>query len=805
MWMLICLWMTVVEPDRGLNGLLESLRRLQTSARVLYVTAHPDDEDAATLTALARGYGAKVMLLSLTRGEGGANVVSAHAFDELGALRTLEMLEAARYYGVEVRFTSAADYGYSKSVEEAWRKWNRDQLVDEVVAVIRQFKPHVILSRWQGTAADGHGQHTAAGIVARLAFDAVAGDIERPMKLYTRVRREQDAWTVRIEAGDYNPVLGLSYAQLAREGYLKHRSQAVAPPPVRPGSHAAFYRLTRHHLPVAPATEQSIFDHLEAKVAPPGELRQLASRALASVSITAPETIAPLLVQGVALARQMSLAEEAARWESALHRALGAELEVNPATRLVTPNQETAVALAFYLRGGAITRLSGAVIPTLKGTGIQGGLLGGVAPAGTANQPVFELDALAGWQVTPLSPGLYRVVATPEAEPTAAHWWRDSITAPSYQIEDARQRSRPLPRPPLVARVTYDVDGVSVTLERPVPLTLAPPLSIRFTSQAVALPASRRQLTVKVNARAYAPSSTEATLKLELPPGWLAKPPSHTLRFSRAGEEQEVNFELTAPPQFQTATLTAVATTGGAQYRSTFLPVTTPDSAPLYLRHAARLTVRRVDVEPPRGRRVGYLMGTGDSVPDAIRQLDVPCDFIQPGADFSPYSTIVFGIRAYAAHPELARHNQRFLDWVARGGTLIVQYNTPEFDHNFGPYPYSMGANPEEVADEDAPVTVLAPKHPLLTTPNRIGAADFQGWFEQRGSKFLTSWDQRYEALVETHDEGQAPQRGALLVARHGKGYYVYCALALYRQLPLAHPGAVRLLANLLALAPPAP
>ena len=241
----------------------------------------------------------------------------------------------------------------------------------------------------------------------------------------------------------------------------------------------------------------------------------------------------------------------------------------------------------------------------------------------------------------------------------------------------------------------------------------------------------------------------------------------------------------------------------GREYRSDFRPHTYTGLDTLYMTRPARHTIRRVDVKTAPGLRVGYVAGTGDDVPETLDQLGVPYELLDSSAlatgDLSKYSTILLGIRAYAARSDVKTYNQRLLDYVAEGGVLVVQYNTPEYDNNYGPFPYTMGRNPEEVSEENAPVTMLDPADHMFQSPNRITAADFDGWVEQRGSKFFTTWDPRWKPLIETHDTGQSPQKGAWLVARHGKGLYVYCGLAWYRQLPFAVPGAVRIFANLIS------
>ncbi|MEZ5351217.1 MAG: PIG-L family deacetylase [Bryobacteraceae bacterium] len=792
--------------DRGAAGAHQALRRLQTTARVLYVTAHPDDEDGATIAYLSRGMGAEVTLLSLTRGESGANLMTGDFFDSLGALRTVELTRAARYYGCKLRFTSSVDYGYSKNIDEAWRNWDREQVLAEVVRVVREERPHVILARWQGTARDGHGHHSAAGVMAREAYEAAAdgkrfpeaGAAWQASKLYADNRRENDPWTIRVDAGVYDPILGRSYAQIARDGLREQRTQGAGAVVSRPGESVAYYSRVASRVGGA-EKETSFFEGLN--VGPAAELAEAAREAMRLFRADHPEAAAPAIAAGLRMAKGRSVEI----WQDALRRVLGIELEalVQPASRLPEPmsrfrpyetfrvatrGQEFRVATTFHNRSGAA----------------------GVTFSGV------ELLGEGGWAVAAEPSGLFRVRVGDGAPETRAFWHRDSVKTPRYTYEGAFGTA--LPRPALLARATYEYGGVTAVVEseamvsridesgvqRLEPLTVGPALSVRFASEFGVLPVGRDSYRVKVVVRNVASGARTAEVSLKLPAGWKARPERAKVEFQKEGEESAVEFGLEAGAG--DASVRAAAVSDGVRFEASFEPRAYGALEPLYVSRPALHTVRRVDVRVRPGLRIGYVMGTGDDVPATLDQLGVPYDLLDTatlaGGDLSRYTTILVGIRAYAARSDVRTYNQRLLDYVANGGVLIVQYNTPEYDGNYGPFPYTMGRNPEEVSEEDSPVTVLEPDDPVFQSPNRIAAADFEGWVEQRGSKFLTTWDPRWKALLETHDHGQAPQKGGWLVARHGRGLYVYCAYAWYRQLPFAVPGAVRLFANLISQRP---
>ena len=793
----------ILPEDRGLAGADQAGRRLGTTTRVLYITAHSDDEDGGAITELTRGRGADVTLLSLTRGESGANLITGDFFDSLGALRTLELLRAAQYYGCRVRFTNHIDYGYSKTVDEAWRSWNRDKLLGQVVRVVRDERPHIIIGRWQGTARDGHGHHSAAGIMAQLAYEAAAdasrypeaGPAWQASKLYAGNWRENEDWTVRVNSGSYDVLLGRSYAQNARDGLRWQRSQGAGAVASRPGPQTTYYKLLASRLAAAklPAREETFLDGLDEPT----------NRSGAGAAMLAGKQLAAARESGADPRR-------IARLQDALNTGWAIELEalVQPAQPITgmmaqfrpyetfavaTPGQTFEVALTFHshLRDLRPTR--------------------------------YELLGPAGWSIAENSPGRFTVTVPENAAPSAAFWMRDSVRELTYTLSDPSRFGQPLPAPPLLARAHYRYEDVESFVEAtPLvsridtlggqqlrPLAVGPALSVHFATEAGVLPLGRSRYALRAIVRNVASRAIAATVRVELPAGWRSEPAQARVQFQKEGEEAAVAFTAIAPPT-ATATaainVTAVARAEGKEYRQRFHPHTYAGLDTLYLLRPARHTIRRVDVKTAPRLRIGYVAGTGDDVPQTLAQLGVPYDLLTSAAlatgNLSQYSAILLGIRAYAAREDVKTYNQRLLDYVARGGVVIVQYNTPEYDAGYGPFPYSMGRNPEEVSEENAPVTVLDPADPVFRAPNRITPADFDGWIEQRGSKFFTTWDPRWKPLIETHDTGQAPQKGAWLVARHGQGLYVYCALAWYRQLPFAVPGAVRLFANLISLRP---
>lgn len=797
--------------DRGAAGVWQALKRLNTQARVLYIVAHPDDEDAATLTLLARGHGARVTLLSLTRGESGANLITSDFFDRLGALRTLEHRKAAEHYGVDLRYSRFADFGYSKNIEETWKNWDRAEVLKDVVAHVRRVQPHVVIARFQGTARDGHGHHHASGLLAREAFAAAADPARYPelglpawsaAKMYSGNWNRLDEGVVAVDSGATDPLLGRSYAEIGRAGYRFQRSQAMGAVLVRPGPFVSYYKLIESRIPGA-SPDGFLLDGLGGDALPPLEVRAAVLLAHEQFDARRPEAIAPLLARAL-----RSLKEQGgyrAELERALALALGVELEA-----LVEPGKPlTGMAARFRAATTFGTAVPGHRFRVSANVHIRSG----------AAVEVSRTDFTgAGFQGREVEPGLFEVeLARPLS--SAAHWQREHPFVTSYEYQGPPGWfGLSLPPPVALVRAVLRFENVEFSLEKApetrsidaiglevrAPLAAGPPVAVKFDAASTILPLGRTSFETGVTVRAVGAGERAGTLRLDLPAGWTSAPASAPFKLAREGEQARVTFRVT--PAGMTAgryPLRAVARVGEAEYDREFEPVTYAGLETLFLDAPARQVVQGVDVQVAPGLRAGYVMGSGDEVPEALRQLGVEVEMLDDealaSADLARYPVILLGIRAYAARPALQAHNRRLLDYVEKGGRLIVQYNTPEFDNNFGPFPYSMTQRPEEISEEDAPVTMLDPAHPLFQAPNRITPADWDGWVEQRGSKFLVEWDKRYRPLIESHDTGQAPQRGIWLEARHGKGSYVYCALAWYRQLPFAVPGAVRIFANLIS------
>ena len=844
--------------DRGAAGVWQKIAKLQTTASVLHTTAHPDDEQSGVLTALSRGQGVRVGLLTLNRGEAGDNAIGPELFDALGLIRTDELARAGQYYGLDAQyFTQVADYGFSKRMDEALTEWDRELVLKDMVRAIRRFRPLVVISRWQGGPRDGHGQHQAAGALTPPAVAAAAdasrfADLEaeglrpwRVRKLYAGGARENEAWHVRVETGTFDPVLGDSYANLGRFGLSLQRSQTSGRFNPAVGAAAVFYTRVAE---VSTAREESLLDGLDTTLpgayrvlgtAPPAgavdRLMQIAREARAArdgFSWTDPSTSVPALVRGLEATRRARqaltdpeiahlLSVKESQFTDALVAALGLELT---ATAQPAGLSDPTGPFAQFASPPTLDAVTGGqavdVRVTIASRSARPVTIAGAALTGPGATHV-EVDRASGTvQGTTAISTRASMVVPQAAPPTRPYFSRRSIGETRYTLVDKTEPGRPFAPPAFQVTARAEVEGVAFDVVVPVmrreaqapygmvlrELEVLPSVGLTMTPSVLVVPAGGkpRSVDVQVDVVAYAASGASGTVALELPDGWTSKPASHQLALAIRGARARLTFSVAVPSLAEGQhRIKAVAQSGGQAYSTGYQVIRHRDLPLRYLVRDADALVSAMTVATRPALRVGYVMGVGDELPAAIQQLGATVTLLDRDAlatgDLTRFDTIVTGTRAYAVRDDLRAHNRRLLDWVRNGGNMVVLYNTPEFvPDEFAPYDGSLPNNAEEVSEQDAKVEILLPAHRLFTTPNRITDADFAGWIEQRGSKFFATWDPQYAALVSSHDHGQVPQKGGWLTASYGKGRWTYMAYALHRQVPYGVPGAYRILANLI-------
>lgn len=869
--------------NRGTEALEQNLKKLSTRASLLMIVAHPDDEDGGMLTYESRGQGARVGMLTLTRGEGGQNVMSGDFDGALGLVRTQELLAADRYMGVDQMFGTEVDFGFSKTKEESFAKWTHERVLYDAVRAVRLYRPLVVTSVFIGGVTDGHGQHQVSGEIAQEVFTAAADpkvfpemglEPWAPAKVYGRVpfSRVTDkgmydyatgkyaparfynyvtkTWSsdapqanVVVPEGDHSDLLGMSYVQFARRGLALQQSQighGVRIPPA--GRVDVGY--TRYGSRVGGAeSEKSFFDGVDvslvgiADLAPNEksflqsglqQISKVVSEAQAQYSAADPEKIAPLLKDGLIQTRTLIAKVEKAdnltarekydvihelrvketQFNDALVEALGLSVEarVEPGSAVV-PGSSVDVNVKVVNSGKDTVLAVARDERSLNGTSLVSGSNAvpgaGELKAGSTSNCKFKVSEKADGDAA-----------------TRPYFTRKDAEQSYYDIHAAGMRLAPLSLPAETVWITAKYDGVEVRFGQVAmasqsisgaggvsqPLVFEPGLSVSMLPSAGVVPLSEHSFPLMVRVRSAEPEGDRGTVHLEMPAGWRSQPESADFVTKHPGEEQSVQFMVTPVSLGEKPyTLTAKATSSitNRTYTEGYRLVGYAGLTRSNLYSPANYRTRGVNLKIAPGLKIGYLPGTGDDVQRSLENIGIHATTLTM-ADVAPgrlagYDAVVLGVRAYAAHPDLAAANGQLLDYAKKGGVVIVQYNTGEYDHDYGPYPLSLGSA-ERVVNETDPVSLLVPSSPVLTWPNKITAHDFDDWIEERGHGFLESWGPQYEALLETHDPDEAPQKGGLLYARTGKGAYVYVAYALYRQLPEGVPGAYRLFANLLSI-----
>jgi len=831
------------------------LRRLDGVKRVLMIGAHPDDEDTALLTALARGMGVETAYLSLTRGEGGQNLIGPELDEGLGLVRTGELLAARALDGGRQFFTRAFDFGYSKSAEETFRFWPREEVLADVTWVVRTFRPQVVISVFSGTPRDGHGHHQVSGILAHEVFD-VAGDPTlfpeqlgagvlpwAPSKLYRLTRRDPSEGATWVETGNLDPLLGRSYYQVAMESRSQHRSQdmGVGQPM---GPRRSTLALVRSR--TASGDGDEIFTGIDTALvamaeALPGDVRGEVVEALrayrasirgAEESLGVVDSWAASSHLGKALASLrtaldaldgipspagsdpgvvgllFSLQERLPWVQEAFLRSAGVMMDVRVDREFLVPGEDVGVTVELW--NGGPNDLTGAEAEVVAPDGW--GVVGGGAPS----------------RDVPVNSTLrrnYRIKVPVDAEASSLYYLDQPRAGELYQWPgDRRLWGLPGETELFYGNLTFNLGGLGpVEVWRPArfrgvdkatgeyvePVLVVPALSLSLDPPMMAWPSAvedSREFTLTVRSQTGGPLEGEAHLLV--PEGWGVEPESQSLSLVGPGTETALTFQVrraTGSPEGHYSVSARVRLQDGRSFEDGISVVDYPHIRRSALFPAATSGISVFPVSVTEGLRVGYVMGSGDSGDEAIRQMGLRVERLDAeglrNGDLRSFDVLVLGIRAYETRPDLVAHNDRILDFAKGGGTVIVQYNKYEYpEGEFAPYPVGMSRPHDRVSDEEAPVRILDPNDPVFRFPNTIGQEDFDGWVQERGLYFLGSWSPEFDVLLEMADPGEEPKRGGLVMARVGEGYYVYTGLAFFRQFSEGVPGAYRLFANLLSI-----
>ena len=790
-----------------------ALKKLRVLASVLYVGAHPDDENNELIAYLAKGRLADTAYLSMTRGDGGQNLIGPEIGELLGIIRSQELLAARRIDGGRQFFTRAIDFGFSKSPDETLRIWDKDAVLADTVRIFRLFQPDVVVTRFPATVRPTHGHHTSSAILAREAF-AASGDPKRfpeqikelgswkPRRIfwntspwfYDKKEDFKEDGLVKLDVGEFSPLLGLSFAEVAARSRSMHQSQGFGSSGSR-GESLEYLELLEGEKAGA-----DLFDGIDTtwgRIAGGAAIGEILDRAYRAFNPENPSLSVPLLLE----AREKLRALPAGRWKSvkqadldqAIASCLGLYIEAASAAPSAVPGETIKVSLEASNGSSIRVRLKRVSFP---GTGIDASL----------EQDLSGRAGLAKEMEVALPKGLT------DSQP---YWLRQKGGPGVFRVADPALIGLPENPPPVTAVFALEVNGLPFSVERPLvykwtdpvrgevyrPFEVIPDVAVDLADKVLVFPgAEPREVTVRVRAGR---AGVDGTLHLEVPQGWQATPASLGFKLEKKEAEATLQFEVRPPASASTGVLKAVAESGGARFDRGLVRIEHAHIPTQVLLPPAEARLVRLDLQR-KGQTIGYLQGAGDQIPAGLRQIgytvvELKEDELDPER-LRGFDAVILGVRAYNTIEGIQQRQSALFDYAKAGGRLIIQYNTGHELKVETVAPYPVTISRDRVTEENAEVRFLLPKHPVLNQPNKITPADFEGWVQERGLYFPNKWDAHFQAVLSSNDTGEPPRDGGLLVAPYGDGFVVYTGYSWFRQIPAGVPGAYRIFVNLISL-----
>ena len=788
----------------------QKLEKLNVLGTVLYVAAHPDDENTRLITYYANDKLMRTAYLSATRGDGGQNLIGSEIREGLGVIRTQELLSARRTDGGQQFFSRANDFGYSKNPDETFTIWDREKVLADFVWIYRKFKPDVVITRFN-TQGRNHGHHTASAILAREAFE-IAGkqdaypeqliyvDTWQPKKIFWNTGwwwfRNSDRDTtdlVKINVGSFNPLIGASYGEIAARSRSMHKSQGFGSSGSR-GDQIEYLEQW--------AGEKSS-DPLEgintswSRVAGSEEVAFFINKALKNYDESKPWKI----VESLILARKALDNLKDNFWREIKQKEID-ELIIATTGLYVSLKSD----FPSYALGDSITISLEAVNRSDVALKIE------TIKFNLWNNPVsFGIDILNN---KPFTSKMHFIF--PDNSNYSNPYWLDKpSTLGMYTVEDQRLIGTPENEPPINAIVDLNVAGVVITTNIPVefrrtdpvegeviePITIDPVVILNIDANVLVFGDYNSKI---VSVRAIAgKEKVSGELNLELPKGWKATPESHYFNLERKREEQLFSFQVTPTENASEGVLHAVAIVDGKMYSKSRTVIEYDHIPKQTLYPDAKVKIVKLDLIK-KGNLIGYIEGAGDAIPENLEQLGYKVEMLNKDdinlPNLKKYDAIILGIRAFNTVDWLAYKNEELFKFVENGGNLIVQYNTSHRLVTTKIAPFDLQLSRERVTVEEAPVDIVAESHPVVTSPNKITQTDFENWVQERGLYFPNQWSDEFTPILSSNDPGESPKEGGLLVAKYGKGYYVYSGYSWFRELPSGVPGAYRIFVNMISL-----
>ena len=789
------------------------LQKLNVLGRVLYVAAHPDDENTNLMAYWSNGALYDTAYLSVTRGDGGQNLIGPELREKLGVIRTEELLAARTQDHARQFFTRAIDFGFSKSADETLRIWDRDKILSDIVWVIRKFRPDIIVTRFSPEDALTHGHHTASAILAKEAFTAAADPKRYPAQLsLVKVwQPKRIIWNTSqyffqnrnlpfdptgltiIEAGGFNPLLGKAFTEIAAASLSMHKSQGVGSPPRR-GARKEYFKWL-----AGPEMTEGLFDGVDTswnRVSGAEDVSKRVEDLIAAFVPSDPAKSVPKLLElrdALGLLKDDWALTKQEEVDSLIAACAAVHLESSTTLAAVSPGQPLPIKFEAINRSAVPIKLVGVAAP------VSGETLRIDAP--------LNRDEFVTKDLNPRIPS-----NAPYSQP---YWLREPPRTGTFTVNEQQLIGLPENPPAFPIEATLEIAGkelryLTETKYRRVDpvageihesMVVAPPVFVNLPNAAFVF-ADDKPKRINVQIRALT-AAVKGEVRLEVPARWLATPKSMPVDLKGADDKMTAEFIVTPPKSMGEGTIRAVMDMGGQQFSLAREPIYYPHIGAQMLMPPAEARVVREEIRK-RGSIIGYLPGAGDEVPQSLEQIGYTVEILEPSQlepdNLRRFDAVVLGIRAYNTQDRIAELQNKLLAYVETGGVVVAQYSTT-FDlktKQIGPYPLEISR--DRVTDETAEVRILAADHPAMNTPNKITPDDFKGWVQERGLYFANKWDPQWTALLSSNDPGDKPLDGGLLVAKSGKGYFVYTGYAWFRQLPAGVPGAYRLFANLVSL-----
>ncbi|HEY6899954.1 MAG TPA: PIG-L family deacetylase [Puia sp.] len=780
------------------------MKKLNVLGTVLYVAAHPDDENSRLIAYMAKDRLYRTAYLAMTRGDGGQNLIGDEQGVELGLIRTQEMLAARRVDGAEQFFARAFDFGFTKSTEEALRTWEKEKILSDVVWVIRKYQPDVVFTRFPEDSRAGHGHHSASAVLAHEAFAAAADPTRFPEQLKYGVKPWQAKrilWNgfnfgggvvaanedqLKIDVGTYNPILGKSYGEIAAESRTNHKSQGAALTPAR-GQSMEYFTLVAG----APAHTDPMDDVVTSwkRIEGGEKIEGMVEKMMQDYSLLHPEKSVAALVEIYKVINQLKegywKTQKLKEVQQLIEACSGLWMEAVVRTPYAVQGDSLAVTFVLNNRLNAPASVRGISLENYD----------------TAYRQ--QLDGDKNYTLT------HAIYVSPKKAVTQPYWLAEEMSPGSFNVKDQRLIGDPQGGPAYEARFKLVISGEEMVFVKPVQYKFTDPVKGELYQPLTVLPPATAQfepgllLFTGKEEKGFWVEAKDNTRRAKVPA--MSLTPTEGVSAQQKGGSLASGFAWSAQPTVNKEQLMTANLLFNGKDTALEMKTIAYDHIPRidYFRPAKERFVV-ADVKTA-GHRIGYIEGAGDKVPQALQQMGYEVVLLKErditSALLKQFDAVIAGVRAYDVHDWLTDRHDVLMDYVKEGGNLIVQYNRDNLGRvtsNIGPYAFAVSNI--RVTDEHAKVNFLQPEHPVLNFPNKITDKDFEGWIQERGIYFAGQTDPAYQAIFSMNDPGEQEQKGSLVVAHYGKGTFVYTGLVFFRELPAGVPGAYRLMANIIAL-----